>query len=55
MKTWSDLQLHINTHKLPYSIMRFNMSLQGRLIDLATGEVVAATLKEAADYLKAVN
>lgn len=55
MRTWSDLQLHINLHKLPFSILRFNMSLQGRLIDLATGTFVAATIKEAADYLKTVN
>jgi hypothetical protein len=48
MKTWADVQLYIDRHKLPYSIMRFNMARDGRMIDLATGEIVAATVKEAA-------
>jgi hypothetical protein len=51
MKTWADVQLYIDRHKLPYSIMRFNMARDGRMIDLFTGQVVASTVKEAAAHL----
>ena len=51
MKTWAEVKLYIDRHKLPYSIMRFNMTLEGRMIDLFTGQVVASTVKEAAAHL----
>lgn len=53
MKTWADVQLFINKHRLPYTIIRFNMSLQGRLIETASGETIAKTVKDAANWLKA--
>ena len=52
MKTWADVQLFINKHRLPYTIIRFNMSLQGRLIEHSTGETVAETVKDAAARLQ---
>jgi hypothetical protein len=55
MKTWADVRHFIVKNELPYTLIRFNMSLQGRLIETATGEIVAATVKEAAEHLKGVN
>jgi hypothetical protein len=52
MNTWADVQCFINKHKLPLSLFRFNMARDGRLIDLATGDVVASTVKEARAYLQ---
>ena len=52
MKTWADVQLYINRYKLPYTLLRFNMSLQGRLIDTATGDTVADTVQDAERHLK---
>ena len=52
MKTWADVRTYIIQNKLPYTLVRFNMSLQGRLMETASGEIVAATVKEAARYLK---
>ena len=51
MKTWADVQRFINSRNLPYTLIRFNMSLEGRLIETATGATVAETVKEAAAYL----
>lgn len=48
MHAWWEVQLYITRNKLPFTILRFNMSLAGRLIDTATGEVLAATVKDAA-------
>ena len=53
MHAWWEVQLYIDRHKLPYSIIRFNMSLAGRMIDRVTGETVAATVKDAELILKA--
>ena len=48
MQSWWEIQLYIDRHKLTFTVIRFNMTLQGRLIDRATGEVLAATVKDAA-------
>ena len=52
MKTWADVQLYITGRRLPFSVFRFNLSLAGRLIDTATGETLAATVKDAEWVLK---
>jgi hypothetical protein len=52
LETWADVQRHITRYRLPYSILRFNMSLQGRLIDTATGATLADTVKAADAVLK---
>lgn len=52
MQAWWEVQLYIDQYKLPYSILRFNMSLAGRLIDRFTGETVAASVKDAERYLR---
>ena len=49
MKTWADVQRFINSRNLPYTLIRFNMSLEGRLIETATGVTVASTVQEAAE------
>lgn len=54
IQTWSDIQIHINLHQLPLTVMRFNMSLAGRLVDTASGEIVASTVDEAKQYLAAI-
>ena len=51
MKTWADVQRFINSRNLPYTLIRFDMSLEGRLIETATGATVASTVKEAAAHL----
>ena len=53
MKTWADVQRFVNKHQLPYTLIRFNMSLEGRLVDTFTGKTVAGTVKEAAAHLGA--
>ena len=55
MKTWADVRTYIIQNKLPYTLIRFNMSSQGRLMETASGEIVAATVKEAAEILKGGN
>ena len=50
MKTWADVQRFINSRNLPYTLIRFNMSLEGRLIETATGVTVASTVQEAAAH-----
>jgi hypothetical protein len=55
MKTWADVRHFIVKNELPYTIIRFNMSLEGRLIETATGETVASTIKEAAAYFNGGN
>jgi len=52
VKTWADVRTFIIQNKLPYTLMRFNMSNGGRLIETATGKIVAATVKEAEAHLK---
>ena len=52
MKTWADVQSFINRHGLAFTVLRFNMSLAGRLIDTASGELVADTVKDVARFLR---
>lgn len=49
MRTWLDVQMFINRHKLPVSLFRFNMG--ARLINLATGDTAASTVAGAEIYL----
>ena len=47
MKTWEDVRIYIACRNLPCTVMRFNMSRDGRLIDTATGELLADTVRDA--------
>jgi hypothetical protein len=51
MNSWADVQSVIRLRNLPYTVIRFNMSLAGCLIDTASGETLADTVKDAARYL----
>lgn len=51
MKTWGEVQSYIRLHDLPYSVIRFNGCLDGRMIDTFSGEVVADSVKSAARFL----
>lgn len=51
MKTWSDVMSFILKHQLPYNVIRFNMSLRGCMIDVASGATLAETVTDAALYL----
>ena len=52
MKTWGEVQAYIRLHELPYTVIRFNMSLEGRLIDTVSGATLADTLMDAARLVK---
>ena len=52
VKTWTEVKLFIDLHHLPMNVFRFNMSLRGCLIDLATGKTLADSLQAATAYLK---
>ena len=52
MKTWTEVKLFIDLHHLPMNVFRFNVSLRGCLIDLATGKTLADSLQAATAYLK---
>jgi len=52
MKTWADVQSFVNRHELPYTIIRFNMSREGRLVDRFSGESVADSVKTAERVVK---
>ena len=52
MKTWGDVDKFLAKHDLPYKVVRFNMSLAGRLVDVMTDKVVASTVREASAYLR---
>jgi hypothetical protein len=51
VKSWGEVRAFIALHKLPYTVIQWNMSLRGCLVDTASGETLADTVKDAAKYL----
>jgi len=51
--TWGDIERFVSINRLPFTVIRFNMSLEGCLIDTLTGDLLASTVKEATTQLKA--